>query len=435
MLSIDDVTLAALDGSRPADELVVWAWYDGDLAWPEPLGVASWSLSGSADQSSKVQQQLSLKVQDPDGRLSPWLFNDPLGVGGVVLHVLYRVGAAGAVNRGRFRVQGNAPQESFVKYTIPEYGYTEPDSVNAPHERDVLVPAGAVVDVTAVDITANVDRDKFIVPESPRGSDPTALGEFTRLIRGHFPIVVAPGVVDRVVSRTLVYDRERLEACQDLLASIGARYRMNGDGECEVYPIAPGEPVWRVEPMAGLVKVDRSQDIDGLYNQWVVEGKEGVKGVPVRGSVILGAGPLRYDGPHGRVPFLYSSEMITTASQARSYAETLRNQQMTKLAVELDVETIPRPEIQPGDRIEVGCPVSDGHVVYIPGEVTSKTESGSPIPEPTKFKVSCAYADVTAALGRTEFGRYLTGSKPPLTWDRMPASWGSAPSLPWNNLP
>ena len=435
MLLIDDESRAALEGSRPADELIVWAWYDGDLAWPDPLGVVSWSLSSSADVSAKVQQQLSLKVADPDGRLSPWLFDDPLGVGGVVLHVSYRVVAAGVLNRGRFRVQANSPQESFVRYTVPEYGYVEPDAVTARHERNVLVPSGAVVDVTAVDLTANVDRDRLLAPESPKGTAPTVLGEFARLIGDHFPVVVEAGVVDRAVAKTLVYDRERLEACQDLLASIGARYRMGGDGECIVYPVAPGAPVWRVEPMAGLVAVNRSQSVDGLYNVWVVEGKEGANGVPVRATATLTVGPLRYGGPHGKVPYFYQSEMITTFSQASEHANRLRTQQASKLAVELDVETAPRPEIQAGDRIEVGCPVAGGHVIYLPGEVVDKQESGSPVPGPTRFKVSCSYADLVAVLNRTDFAQYLTGSLPELTWDRMPSSWGRAPSITWNDLP
>ena len=435
MLLIDDESRAALDGSRPADELVVWAWYDGQLAHPDPLGIASWSLQGSADPDTKVQQQLSLKVQDPDGTLSPWLFDDPLGVGGVELHVMYRIGGAGVVNRGRFRVQDNSPKESYRKYAVAEYGYRQADSPTAPHERNVMVPSGAVIDLNAVDLTANVDRDRLLAPESPKGTSPTVLGEFTRLIGDHFPTVVADGVLDRAVSKTLVYDRERLEACQDLLASISARYRMGGDGECEVYPLVPGVPVWRVEPTAGLVEVNRTQSLDGLYNMWVVAGKENAKGKPVRGSSSLTFGPLRNSGPHGRYPYFYSSEMITSAQQANEYAATLQAQHMAKLAVELEVTTIPRPEIQPGDSIEVGCPVAAGHVVYIPGEVVSKAESGSPIPTPTKFTVSCSYADLQAALAQTTFGQHLTREMPPLTWDRMPTSWGTTPNLTWNNLP
>ncbi|MFE4229122.1 hypothetical protein ACFRJ8_14680 [Arthrobacter sp. NPDC056886] len=435
MLPIDDVSRAALDGSRPADELVVWAWYDGDLAWPDPLGVVSWSLSGSSDASTKVQRQLSLKVADADGSLSPWLFDDPLGVGGVVLQVVYRVGGAGAVNVGWFRVEGNAPDGSVNGYTLPEYGYLESDSPAAPHERRVFAFTGAVVDVDAVDLTADVDRDKFLAPQSPYGTGPTVLGEVTRLVRDHFPVVVEDGVTDKAVSGKLVYERERLEAVQDLLANVSARFRMGGDGEMHIYPMGAAAPAWRVEPGAGLVSVHRKQTIDGLYNAWVVEGKEGANGKPVTATAFLRAGPLRWDGPHGRVPYFYSSEMITTRGQAAEYAGILRDRQAASYAVELEVETVPRPEIQAGDRIEVGCPMPAGHVVYLPGEVVSVSAGGSPIPGPTKFTVSCAYADVAIALNTTPFAEHLTSTKPALTWDRMPSSWGALPAITWNNLP
>jgi hypothetical protein len=376
---------------------------------------------------------LSLKVADPDGGLSPWLFHDPLGVGGVVLQVIYRVGGAESLNLGWFRVEGNKPSGSAVAYTIPEYGYIEADSPRAPHERLVMVPGGGMVDVSAVDLTSNVDRDKLITPESPKTT--TVLAEVARLIGDYFPVVVESGVTDQPVAKTLVFEKERLEAVQDLLSSINARYRMGGDGEMRVYPITPGPVVWRVEPTAGLVEVSREQSVDGLYNVWVVTGKEDGTGRPVSAVATIKSGPLRVDGPHGRVPYFYESEQITSQSGAQKYAETLRDRQETAYAVELTVVTAPRPEIEAGDRIEVGCPVKEGHIMYLPGEVLSVSAGGSPLPGPTTFKVSCSYKDIFDAQGRTDWAQNITRVKPELTWDRMPTSWGTTPDLTWNNLP
>lgn len=435
MLDIDSESRSALEGSRPADEVIVWVWFDGALAWPDPLHVVSWSRSGSAESSSKIQQQVKLTIADPSGELSPWRFDDVLGVAGTLLQVMYKIGGAGVGNVGWFRVEGNAPEESFTRYTLPEYGLVVPDSETAPHERDRYVSSGAVVEVDAVDLTIFPDRDKLLAPESPKGSSPTIISEIRRLVDDYFPVVVHPDVVDRPVAKTLVYERERLEAVQDLASRIDARYRMTGDGELEIYPLAPGPVVWRVAPMAGLVSVGRAQSTDGLYNFWLVTGKEDAKGKAVTGSASIMSGPLRVDGPHGRVPFEYSSEMITTTAQAVAYAETLRVRQEQTLAVELAVVTAPRPELQAGDRIEVGCPVKEGHVIYIPGEIVSISSSGSPIPGPTSLRVSCAYADVMAALARTEWAQNLTREKPALTWDRMPSQWGKAPAMSWTDLP
>jgi hypothetical protein len=433
VLLIDDVSRAALEGSRPADEVIAWAWYDGALAWSEPLSINAWSKTYSADKKAKVQRQYSFTIADPDGSLSPWLFHDPLGVGGTVLQVMYRIGGAGTLNVGWFRLEANTPKQSHVRYTIPEYGYMEPDSERAPHERDVMVPAGGTVEVNAVDISADVDRDKLLTPESPKTT--TVLAEVSRLIGDHFPVVIEDGVTDGPVAKTLVYEKERLEAVQDLLASIGARYRMGGDGEMRVYPIAPGPLVWRVEPNAGLVEVGRGQSIAGLYNMWVVTGKEEGTGRAISAIATLKSGPLRVDGPHGRVPTFYESDQITSVAAAQKYAENLRDRQDQTYAVELSVDVVPRPELEAGDWIEVGCPTKDGHVIYIPGEISSIQASGSPIPGPMNLKVTCSYSDVFDALARTEWSQYLTREKPALTWDRMPATWGTAPAVTWNDLP
>lgn len=432
MRVVDEGTLGALAGSRPADELVVWAWRDGDLVVPDALQVIDWSLSDEAGESVKVNQKLSLTVADPDGSLGAWRLGDPLGVAGTRLQVIYRVGGSGAVNLGWFRVVGNAPDVVVDSRVLPEYGLVVPDSVVAPHERRRYVTAG-VVKLDAVDLTVDPDRDRFESPESPPLGT-TVVAEARRLVSRYFPVVVDPGVVDMPISSRTVWDRERLEAFQDALSRVSARYRMGGDGECHIYPVA-GPVVWRVEPGESLVSVGRQQSIEGLYNRWVVEGKDEVTGDPVVASASIETGSLRYGGPHGRAPFFYTSEMITSAEQARDYARELRGKFLDSLAVELVVETVPRPELQAGDRVEVGCPVAAGHVVYFPGTIRSVSRSGSPVPSGTSLRVSCSYGVVDAVLSRTDWADHLTGTMPALTWDRIPGTWGQLPATTWDELP
>lgn len=432
MRLIDEASLVALDGSRPADTLIVWAWRGGDLVYPEPLQVSKWSLEDDAGDNVKVGQKLSLTIADPDGVLGAWRFDDPLGVAGTKLQVIYRVGGAGSVNLGWFRVISNEPTEVQEWRVINEYGYSEPDSPLEPHKRLVSSTTGAV-QIEAVDLTSDVDKERFWSPRSPM-PDSTVLLEFKRLTEDHFPVVIDAGVVDRPINRTTIFDRERLEACQDLAARVGARYRMGGDGECHVY--APGTtPVWRAEPGVSLIDVTRKQSVDGLYNVWVIEGRDDGGGQPVQAIVPLESGPLRYGGPHGKVPYFYTSEMIWTYGQAVAYGIELRDQFQRSLAVELRIETIPRPELQAGDRIEVACPVRAGHLIYLPGEITSIRRDGGATPKRTSLTVKCSYEDVLTALGRTEWAQHLTAGMPPLTWDRMPGSWGSLPAITWDNLP
>jgi hypothetical protein len=401
------------------------------LVLPEPLQVISWSAEDNAGDSVKVSQTLSLTVADPDGSLSAWQFEDPLSVAGTRLQVIYRVGGAQALNYGWFKITGNAPDEVIQSRLVNEYGYAQPDSPVEPHKRTKYIVGGRV-QLNAVDITADVDADKFEAPESASGL--TVLGEFARLTAEHFPTVVDAGVPDADVSPFTVWDRERLEACQDLLARVDAGYRMGGDGECHIYP-RQSAPVWRVEPGQGLVSVQRSQAADGLYNKWVVEGKDSGDGKPVRASSVIDTGPLRYGGAFGRAPFFYSSEMITTEGQALAYSIQLREEFLASLSIELTVETVPRPELQAGDWIEVGCPIAAGHVAYLPGQLTGIRRGGEVVPTGTTLTVACSYKDAVTALARTEWAKDITSDMPALTWDRMPGTWGQLPALAWNDLP
>lgn len=431
MRLIDELSLDALEGSRPADSLTVWAWRGDSLVVPEPLDVIDWSFEDQAGDNVKVSQRISLTVADPDGRLGAWRLDDPLSVTGARLQVIYRVGGAGAVNYGMYRLTGNEPDEVTEFRVIDEYGYVEPDGLLEPHKRRVAVTR-SVVKLEAVDLTVEPDDDHFEAPESP-ALGATVLSEVRRLASPYFPVVVDPGVTDISVSQQLVFDRERLEAIQDLLGRVGARYRMGGDGELHIYHRS-SPAVWRVGPNEGLVKVRRKQSSDKLYNRWVVEGKEEGTGNPVRAAVNIDSGPLKYGGPHGRVPYFYSSEMITSTAAAVLYAIELREQFIASLALELSVECVPRPELQAGDRIEVGCPF-DGRLAWIPGEITAIRRSGSTVPGSTSLTVACAYGDVIAALERTDWAQNLTGELPPLTWDRMPSTWGRGPSMSWDDLP
>lgn len=432
MRLLDEVSRQALEGSRPADSLVAWAWRGGSLVLPDPLEIISWSAADEAGESVKVNQKMSFTVADPGGVLGAWRLDDVLGVAGTRLHVVYKIGGAGAVNFGRFRITDNSPDEVTESRVIDEYGYLEPDGSLPPHKRRVY-STRAVVKIDAADITLEADNDKFESPESPPPYSDVQ-NEFRRLMSRHFLTVFDDNVPNVLLSSKLVYERERLEAGQDILGRIGARYRMGGDGECQVY-VPGGAPVLRIEPDAGLVSVTRKQSITGLYNRWVVEGKELENGSKVMAGVSLTSGPLRYDGPHGRVPFAYSSTMIESWEQAQHYATKLRDDFLASLAVELEISTVPRPELQGGDRIEVGCPIAAGHVVYFPGTITSISRAGDMAPRETRIRVACAYGDIDHALTTTPWAEHLTGTLPELTWDRMPGTWGSLPALTWDQLP
>jgi hypothetical protein len=123
MRQMDANTLNALTGSRAGDGVTAWVWYDGRLALPDPLPIDSWSADWD---TTRQVQQLNLSVSDTDGKLAPWLLEDPLGVGGALLQVTYQVGGAGTVNLGWYRIAQSQPVEHWHSYTIDDTGHVHP---------------------------------------------------------------------------------------------------------------------------------------------------------------------------------------------------------------------------------------------------------------------------------------------------------------------
>lgn len=405
MRQIDANTLAALSGSRAGDSLTVWAWYGGRLAWDTALPVSAARFSWD---SSRQIQTLSLSIEDKDGTLAPWLLENPLGVGGSRLQIIYNVGGAGSVNIGWYRVTHSAPAESWVGYTISEAGTVTPDSPVAPGKRLAHVSAGATISLDAADLGTLIAKARFPAPESPQGTSPTIVGEIKRLLTDIVPVVTTSGVTDRAVNKTLVYQDDRLNAVQDLCKRINCDYRFNGAGQLEIYPLAPQTPVATLKggPEGLLVKVDRKQEYEGLYNEFYADGQYATTApdgtstqVPIRGYAAITGGPLRVGGPHGRYPKFYSSTMLTTQAECDAYAATMRDTQLAGLTTDLVVTCLPLPHIQQGDWVTVYNPVVNGRVVSLTGRVTTMDLGfTNTAPDRMTLTVQCTYADVQAAF-------------------------------------
>lgn len=406
MRPIDANTLAALGGSRSGDKLTVYVWYDGELAHPEPLKIAGYNFSWDVDRQI---QQLDLQVQDPEGALAPWLLEDPLGVGGSRLEVRADVGGAGTINVGWYRITRSVPKERWHSYVIDEKGRVHVDSPIPNGKKHVMVSGGATISLTAHDLAWFLKKDRLLTPGSPVGTSPTIIGEITRLVGDTMPVVTMPGVVDSAVNKRLIYEQDRLDAIQDLCKRIACDYRMNGEGQLEIYPLDKALPVAVLQggPEGLLVDVDREQDVEGLHNQFVVEGtvKVGNEQVPVRAIRSILTGPLSIYGPHGRVPESYESTMITSQADADAYAAQMMTTLLTGLTVDLKVTCLPLLHLQQGDWVQVGNPVVSGEAVPLVGRIKKMdVPSNGTAPAPMTVTVECSYADVQTAIGGVDRG-------------------------------
>lgn len=406
MRFIDENTANALTGSRAGDLIRVYAWYGGKLSFPDPLKVTSWSINW--DRSRQVSQ-MNVTIVDESGKQAPWLLEDPLGVGGAELQVIYQVGSAGYVNLGWYRITQSEPDDQWRSYLIDEKGRINPNTPVPKDKRLVSVPGGTVVQITAQDRGRNAQSYRLLAPESPPGSSPTIVSEIQRLMDGIAPVVTTSGVVDRAVNKSLVYQDDRLNAVQDLARRILCDVRFNGDGQCEIYPLTAQSPVWTVRggPEGALVRVNRSQSLDGLYNIFVVEGTatNGGRSIPVTGISQISTGPLSVNGPHGRVPKFYSSPMISTQAEADAYAQTMMSTQLAGLTTDLKVECLPNPAIQQGDWVTIASPIVNGQEALLSGSVkTMELRSAGSTVGPMTLTVECSYTDVQTVMGGVNRG-------------------------------
>ena len=380
MLPIDDVTLAALNGSRDGDRLEVFAWYGGRLTYPGPLPIDSWKLDWDGSASKQVQGVLELTVNDPDGTLSPWLWGDPLGVGGAELMCRYVVGGAGTINRGRFRITSNAPKESWFSRVIADSDAERvPGSNLTPGHRLVMVSGGALIPLTAEERTVNLLLDEFLTPEQPVGASPTVGSEIRRIVGARLPVRFAPGVNEGVaVPADVTWDGPKIDAVMDLAARAGASLRMDGDGQLEVYNKGQA-PVWVVAggDDGALINIDREQKVDLLQNVGVVRGEEKYidqetqqeRTRPLTGISQVTSGELSVFGPHGRLPRFLESKLLTSQDAVDAAARSLVTNHLESLTLDLEVTCLPNPALQIGDWVTVTQPVVGRDLVPLNGEV------------------------------------------------------------------
>jgi hypothetical protein len=340
--TVSDEFLAALSGSHtPA--LTVDAWYDGELVL-ENVPVNSGSVT--VDGSRTIAGSLTLTSVSEDGSLVPDRWDAPLAPYGSQLHVRagvrYGSGSTDQVSLGWYRIDSADPQEFYAPYTVG---------------TDVeWVCRGMQVTTQSSDRMSLVDDARFLSPEVP-ASTLSVVAEIKRLVQGLVPVGNLSSVTDAAIPASIAYQTSRVQAIQDLADVLGAVARIDPDGALELIPKAASTtPVWTVSVVERQV-IDWSRKLDraDLYNGVVTTGQK-VDGTPVQASTVETNGPLRWDGPLGRIPFGHNSPLITTDTAAKADSETRLTRLIRERVAPITVTCTPNPALEWGDCVRLVLP-------------------------------------------------------------------------------
>lgn len=241
--------------------------------------------------------------------------------------------------------------------------------------RGEWITVGSTVKIEFKDHMAKVDRDRFDVPTAP--SKLTSVwGEVSRIA----DMSIVQGVADAPITRSVMYQENRLEAIRDLLELLDAVPHMTSFGALSARPNvwpAPVARLTRADPTRAItgqvVSVGRSMGTSKVYNRVAFRGKADNQ-QKILASAEITSGPLRTknaDGsksPYGRVTKFISSDLVNTQAQAYDWCVRELARSSTLGTVELPVVEMFNPLRERGDVIQIERPrgeVLTGRVVEI----------------------------------------------------------------------
>lgn len=382
MRDVPEPILSALAGSSSGAVLSCSAVYGGEVV-ADHLNVSSWSMSWRLGDQQTVQGSASFTVQDDDGRLAPWGYDEPLSVGGSRIQAVFEC-AGESVPLGEWLITRNQPNEL---WRLTRYGSGE--SVR-------WVTGGATVPVDGADLTQVLANSKFMAPEGPPQSGGTVFGEIDRLCDGLIGVEFL-GVRDKPVPKTMVYSEERINTIADLARMVGD-YRVSGDGLLQIFdPSRPDEPHWKIDAgeRGALITVGREQSQDNLFNAVTAAGQtEG--GEEIRAYATTASGPLRWGGPFGEKPTEITA-VSTNEIELKLEAEQYLREQVESATTTLNVYCVANPSYEVGDWGVIAQPVISGHAYPLVGKcVEVELSGGADGVSEMRLTMECATSEVLA---------------------------------------
>lgn len=251
---------------------------------------------------------------------------------------------------------------------------------------ETRITVGSRVELTLKDRMVEVQRDRFTSLATPTSL--TSVWAEVALLAG---LPVTRTLPDAAITRSVVYEEDRVSAIVDLIAILGGEPFMEWDGTLSARSKTPGAPVGSltVGDQGTILQVGSSLSADGVYNGLIIRGETDGQNA-ILAELWITEGPLAATPkggqrtPFHRVPRFYSSPFITTQEQAIAAAPELLAQYSNPRASKLLVQCILDPRRQVGDVVTAFDGVStwtirlskvqmgDGPYMTVEGDVISR---------------------------------------------------------------
>lgn len=213
-------------------------------------------------------------------------------------------------------------------------------------------PQGDTIEVQAAGLLWLIQEARLINAYQPTG---TFVSTIRGLIEPALTVVIDDALIDRVVPASVNYSDDRLDAVNATLTAWPAEGYVTADGYFLVQPAVDAAVVSLAltDGQGGtVITASGSSSRDGVYNAVVAAGTA-ADGSVVRGVAYDTTGPKRIGTPFNDlpVPLLFDSPLIVSNDQAQAAAETRLASVMRQTVQSFDVELVPHPGLQAGDRV------------------------------------------------------------------------------------
>lgn len=324
MIELSDIATAALRKGNQTRFVRVESWYDDQLVDDDvPVDAGQEEV----DRGSNVPERLTLTVPKRRRGVSytPKAVGDPLAANGQMLRVTLGVG----ISRGQIEWL----QRGWFVITESQ-------------------PRGDAIEVEAAGLLWKIQEARLVSPFQPSG---TFKSTIQALVEPALTVDFDAALVDRSVPANANYDDDRLGALGLTLASWPAVADVTADGYLYVTSATDSTDVV-LDLTTGLggtvIDLSGQSTRDSVYNAVVAQGTAN-DGQLVRGVAYDLTGPKRYGGPFNElaVPLFMDSPLITTQAQATAAAATRLATLKRTTSTFYDVEMVPHPALQVGDRV------------------------------------------------------------------------------------